>query len=69
MLLVTGRVPEMEYSGIRNQPKNGSNGKLNKAFLTFFCQNVGIVFDDLSKFYSTFNALDYFEKSTNMPKF
>ena len=38
MLLVTGRVPEMGFSGIRNQLKNGSNGKLNKAFLTFFAK-------------------------------
>ena len=38
MLLVTGRVPEMGFSGIRNQLKNGSNGKLNKAFLTAFAK-------------------------------
>ena len=41
-------------------------GKLNKAFLHFFCQIFGI-FNDFTKFCSTFGAL-HFEKSSNMAK-
>ena len=33
--LVAERVPEIRFSCIRNQLKNGFKGKLNKAFLLF----------------------------------
>ena len=64
-LLVTNRVPEIGFLGTRNQPKNEFKASWTR-FLLFFCQIFGI-FDDFSKFCSTF-SMHHFEKSSNMPK-
>ena len=49
----------------RNQYMKWVECKLNKAFLHFFAKCL-CIFDDFSKFHSTFGTL-YFEKSSNLP--
>ena len=54
--VVTDRVPEIEFSGDRNQPKNGFRGELNKVFLHFLPKFLAYLMINYSKFYYILGA-------------
>jgi len=60
---VTDRVPEIGFSLIRNQPKNGYTRQVEQGFSSFLIA----IFDDFSKFDNAFGAL-HFEKKSNIQK-